>query len=312
MKEVVYEKFGGIDVLQTVEVPKPSIHSNQVLVKIKAVSINPMDWKIRKGEMKLMSGSKFPKRIGVDFAGIVEEIGKDVTNFKKGDEVFGAVNGMKEGALGEFVAIASISLSLKPSNFSFSQAASITITGVGAYQAMVDIASVNSNSQVLINGATGGVGMFAIQIAKQRGATVTAVSNTEGIEYAKKWGADVAYDYTKTNVLATGKKYDVIFDLSGKLSFSKAKQILKKKAIYINPAPTPALIIGSTIKNLFVSQKNKMLLSAPNQKTIEALLEAINKGLIIEVSKTFPFSQFKEAYQYAEKGGFIGKITIEF
>jgi NADPH:quinone reductase-like Zn-dependent oxidoreductase len=148
----MYEKFGGIDVLQTVEVPKLSISSNQVLVKVKAVSTNPMDWKIRKGEMKLMSGSKFPKRTGVDFAGIVEEIGNEVTNFKKGDEVFGAVNGMKEGALGEFVAVPSISLSLKPSNLSFSQAASITIAGVGAYQAMVDIAIVNSNSQVLING----------------------------------------------------------------------------------------------------------------------------------------------------------------
>jgi NADPH:quinone reductase-like Zn-dependent oxidoreductase len=154
--------------------------------------------------------------------------------------------------------------------------------------------------------------MFAIQIAKQRGATVTAVSNTEGMEHAKKWGADVTLDYTRTNALLEGKKYDVIFDLSGKLPYSKAKQILKKKAIYINPAPTPAYIIGSTIKNLFVSQKNKMLLSAPNQKTIEALVQAISQGLMIEVSKTFPFTQYKEAYQYAEKGGFIGKITIEF
>lgn len=311
MKVVAYEKYGGIDVLQTVEVPKPSIQPKQVLVKVKAVSINPMDWKIRKGEMKLMSGSKFPKRTGVDFAGIVEEVGTDVSDFKKGDEVFGAMNGMKEGSLGEFTVVSSKSLWKKPAKLTFSQAASIPVVGAGAYQAIVDIANVKKNSEVLINGATGGVGMFAIQLAKQRGAKVTTVSSNDGIAFAKKWGAGRTLDYKKDNVLAEGLKYDVIFDLSTKLPFKQAKQIMKDKAIFINPAPTPGLIIGSLFANIFAGKKNKMLLSSTNEKTIAALLDAITKGLDIEVSKSFNFNQVKEAYQYAEKGGYIGKLTIE-
>ena len=262
MKIVSYQKFGGIDVLQMTEVPKPSVVAKQVLVKVKAVSINPLDWKIRMGDMKLMSGSKFPKRIGVDFAGIIDAIGEKVKSFKAGDEVFGVVNSMKEGALGEFVLVTATSLWRKPANISFAQAASIPVAGVCAYQGIEEIGHVSAGSEVLINGATGGVGMFALQLAKQSGAQVTAVTNSEGVSFARKWGADQTIEYSKENVLQSGKKFDVIFDLSGKMPFEKARRILKNKAVFINPVPKLIDILLTKITNLFTSQKNVILLTS--------------------------------------------------
>jgi NADPH:quinone reductase-like Zn-dependent oxidoreductase len=313
MKAITYQKFGNTDVLQTVEVSKPSVQSNQVLVKVKAVSINPMDWKIRKGEMKLMSGSKFPKNIGVDFAGIIEETGSAVTNFKKGDEVFGVVkNMMKEGALAEYVAVPSSLIWKKPSLISFVQAASIPVAGFGAATAFKKMGNINAQIKILVNGATGGFGMFLLQLLKQKGANVTAVANTNAIEFAKKWGATSVVDYTKQNVLSQKNTYDIVIDLSGKMGYKNAKQIMKPKALFLNATPKPIEIPTSLFKNLFTGKKHIVILSGPSASNMELLLNAINAGLLqIEVNKVFPFAQTKEAYQYAEQGGYTGKVAVE-
>lgn len=312
MKAIAYQKFGNIDVLQTVEEPIPTILANQVLVKVKAVSINPMDWKIRKGEMKLMSGSKFPKHTGVDFAGIVEDTGSSVTKFKKGDEVFGAVkNNMKEGALAEYVAVPSDFVWKKPAPISFAQAASIPIVGAAAVTALQKMGTLQAQTQILVNGATGGFGMFLLQLLKQHRANVTAVTSTKGIDYAKRWGVDIVIDYTKENVLSKKVAYDIVIDLSGKMGYAQAKQIMKPQALFLNPTPKPIEIPTSFFKNLFSHQKHVVVLSSPTKANIEILLNAIHTGLQIEVSKVFPFSQFQEAFQYAEKGGVIGKVVIE-
>ena len=312
MKAIAYQKFGNTDVLQTVEVSKPSVQSNQVLVKVKAVSINPMDWKIRKGEMKLMSGSKFPKNTGVDFAGIIEETGSAVTNFKKGDEVFGVVkNMMKEGALAEYVAVPSSLIWKKPSLISFAQAASIPVVGFGAATALKKMGNISTQTKILVNGATGGFGMFLLQLLKQKGANVTAVANTNTIEFAKKWGATSVVDYTKQNVLSQKNTYDIVFDLSGKMGYANAKQIMKPKALFLNATPKPIEIPTSLFNNLFTGKKHIVILSGPSASNMELLLKAINAGLQIEVNKVFPFAQTKEAYQYAERGGYVGKVAVE-
>lgn len=312
MKAIAYQKFGNIDVLQTIEEPKPSFQPNQVLVKVKAVSINPLDWKIRKGEMKLMSGSKFPKHIGVDFAGIVEDVGLSVTNFKKGDEVFGVVkNIMKEGALAEYVAVPSTSVWKKPAHINFAQAASIPLVGAAAVTALQKMGNINAHSQILVNGSTGGFGMFLLQLLKQKGASITAVTSTKALDAAKKWGANSVVDYTKQNVLSQKNTYDIVIDLSGKMGYANAKQIMKPKSLFLNPIPKPIEIPTSLFKNLFSGKKHIVILSSPSANNIEVLLNAINTGLQIEVSKVFPFAQFKEAYQYAEQGGYIGKVAVE-
>jgi NADPH:quinone reductase-like Zn-dependent oxidoreductase len=312
MKAIAYRTFGNIDVLQTVEEPIPTFNPTQVLVKVKAVSINPMDWKIRKGEMKLMSGSKFPRHIGVDFSGTIEDVGSSVTGFKKGDEVFGVVkNTMKEGALAEYVAVPSTSVWKKPSSISFPQAASIPIVGAAAATAVEKMGNINAGTKILVNGATGGFGMFLLQLLKQKGAIITAVTSTKAIDYARKWGADEIIDYTKANVLTQNNTYDIIIDLSGKMGYAKARKIMKPKALFLNPTPKPIEIPTSFFKNLFTGKKHITILSGPTPTNIGLLLKAINAGLQIQVSKTFPFVQSKEAYHYAEQGSYIGKVAIE-
>lgn len=312
MKAIAYQKFGNIDVLQTVEEPKPPVQSNQVLVKVRAVSINPMDWKIRKGEMKLMSGSKFPKHTGADFAGIIEDTGTSVTNFKKGDEVFGVVkNSMKEGALAEYVAVNSSLVWKKPSAISFVQAASIPIVGAAAVTALQKMGNINAQTKILVNGATGGFGLFLLQLLKQKGADVTAVASTSTIEFAKKMGANSVVDYTKQNVLSQKNTYDIVIDLSGKMGYENAKQKMKPKALFLNATPKPIEIPTALFKNLFTGKKHIVILSGPSASNMELLLNAINAGLQIEVNKVFPFAQTKEAYQYAEQGGYVGKVAVE-
>jgi NADPH:quinone reductase-like Zn-dependent oxidoreductase len=225
MKAIAYNNFGNTDVLQISEQVKPSVKFDQVLVKVNAFSINPMDWKIRKGEMKLMSGSKFPKNTGADFAGIIEDLGSSVSGFKIGDEVFGVVkNLMKEGASSEYVAVPSSLVWKKPEKISFAQAASIPVVGTAAVTTIEKMGKINSQTKILVNGATGGFGMFLLQLLKQYGSNVTAVTSSKGIEYATKWGADKIIDYTKENVLLQNTAYDIIIDLSGKMGYKSAKR----------------------------------------------------------------------------------------
>jgi NADPH:quinone reductase-like Zn-dependent oxidoreductase len=298
-------------VLQTIDESKPAIKADQVLVKVKAVSINPLDWKIRKGEMKLMSGSKFPKHTGTDFSGIIEETGSSVTTVKKGDEVFGIVkNNMKEGALGEYVVVPSTLVWKKPASISYIQAASIPTVGFAAAMALEKMGNITPGSQILINGAAGGFGMFLMQLLKGK-ANVTAVTGTNAISFAKAWGANSVVDYKTEDVLNKRTTYDVVVDLSARMGYNNARRIMKSKSVFINPIPNPIDILTNPIKNLFRGKKHIVLLSAPSEKYINELLRAIDKGLEIEVSKVFPFTQSKEAYEYAEKGGAIGKVVIE-
>jgi NADPH:quinone reductase-like Zn-dependent oxidoreductase len=311
MKAEAFNQFGGIEVLTSVEIPKPMPKDDEVLVKVKAVSINPLDWKIRKGEMKLMTGSKFPKLMGIDFSGVVAEIGANVNDFRVGDAVFGAVNGMKGGALSEYVAIKTTSIWKKPVNIDFAQAAAIPVVGAGAYMALVNLGKIKPGQSVLLNGATGGVGMFAIQIAKRQKAHVTTVSNTEGLVFAQQWGADVALDYTKTDIRTYPQTFDLIFDLSGKLPFKVAEPLLAAHGIYINPVPEPIDILKTAVTNLFTAKKNKVLMSNPSAESMNYLSAAVEQGLQIEIGKKFSFDDVQNAYRYVEQGGIIGKAVIE-
>lgn len=312
MKAVIYQKFGTTEVLQTVEQAKPTIKADQVLIKVKVFSINPMDWKIRKGEMTLMSGSKFPKYTGTDFSGIIEETGVSVIGLKKGDEVFGVVkNMMKEGVSAEYIAVTSLLVWKKPSNISFSQAASIPVVGTAAVTALEKMVNVTSQTNILVNGATGGFGMFLLQLLKQRGAKVTAVTGSKGTKSAKQWGASAVIDYTKENILSQKKTFDIVIDLSGKMGYKNAKQVMKPKALFLNPTPKPIEIPVSLFKNLFRSKKHIVILSGPATKYTDVLLAAIKNGLEIKVNRVFPFAGYKEAYEYAEQGGYIGKVAVE-
>lgn len=312
MKAIVYQAFGNADVLHMAELAKPAIQSGQVLIKVKSFSINPMDWKIRQGEMKLMSGSQFPKYTGADFSGIIEEVGDAVTGFKKGDEVFGVVkNMMKEGASAEYLAIAASQIWKKPSNITFAQAASVPVVGTAALTAVEKMGRIHSNTNILINGATGGFGMILLQLLREKGAHVTAVTSSNGMGLAKKWGADTVIDYRRENVLARKETYDIVVDLSGKMGYANAKQIMKPQSIFLNPTPRPIEIPLALIQNPFRGKKHLVILASPSAKYSNDLLDAVGKGLDINIHKVFSFHAFKDAYRYAEQGSYTGKVVIE-
>jgi NADPH:quinone reductase-like Zn-dependent oxidoreductase len=262
--------------------------------------------------MKLMSGTKFPKHTGADFAGTLEDIGSSVSSFRLGDEVFGVVkNLMKEGASAEYIAAPASLVWKKPADISFAQAASIPVVGSAAITALEKMGNVTSQTKVLVNGATGGFGMFLLQLLKQRGTNVTAVSGTHGVDSAKRWGATTVVDYNRENVLFQKTAYDIIIDLSGKMGYKNARQIMKSEALFLNPTPRPLEIPTSILNNFFTAKKHIAILSNPSDRHANVLLSAVKSGLDVEVNKTFPFAQFKEAYQYAERGGYIGKVVIE-
>ena len=309
MKKVIYNRYGNAEVLQLIETPVPAIPENGILVKIKAVSINPLDWKIFKGEEKLMSGSKFPKGIGIDFSGIIEKTGSN-SSFKKGDEVFGLLGAFKGDALAEYLVVKESDIAIKPANISFEQAAASPVVGASALQILNTLASVKNGTRLLINGATGGIGMFLTQLAKKRGAVVTAVTSSKGGVLAKKWGADEVIDYKAQNILATDRRFDVVADLSGKLSFNNAKRLLNAGATFITTIPGLKTIAGSFLNNLFSATKYKVLILKPTNSSLKSLGGFIEDGLDIVVEKVYPITAVKAAYKEIAKGGIIGKAVI--
>lgn len=306
----MYNQFGDESVLNIIEQAVPTIEKDQLLIRVKAVSINPLDWKVYGGEMKLMSGSKFPKSVGIDFSGIVEQTGSAVTRFTAGDAVIGLLDVFKGGALADYISVKVTDIAPKPVKISFEQAAALPVTGLSALQIIDQLAAVGANQDVLINGATGGIGVFAVQIAKKRGARVTAVVSTKGIAEAKKWGADMVVDYTKQPIQLLTQKFDVIIDLSTKLSFTKAKSLMKPKAVFVSTLPSPLALISSFINNLFSGQKHKILIVKPTAQGLNTLTKLAEADLQIVLDKTYPLTNVRDAYGEARRGKLIGKSVI--
>ena len=310
MKKVSYDHYGSIAALEMIEVPVPEPAGTQLLIQVKAVAINPLDWKILEGKMKLMSGSTFPKGIGIDFSGVVQRVGAGVGRFRPGDAVFGAVDPFKGGALAEYLLVRERDIALKPKNISFEQAAALPTVGTAALQIFDRLATLGKGTTVLINGASGGIGMVAIQIAKRKGAHVTGVAGTPSLAWVKKWGSDAVLDYRKDDILNGGKKYDVVLDLSGKLPYQAAKKIMKPDAVYVNSIPGPREIVGSFVHNLFSKQKYKVLLLKQAQAHLETLSAYAAAGMDILVGASFPMASFRQAYAEASTGGIAGKAVF--
>ncbi|MVM28486.1 zinc-binding dehydrogenase [Spirosoma sp. HMF4905] len=310
MRKVIYNQFGDESVLELTEQAVPGIQKDQLLIRVKAISINPLDWKVYGGEMKLMSGSKFPKSVGIDFSGIVEQTGSTVTRFKAGDAIVGLLDVFKGGALADYVAVKETDIAPKPANLSFEQAAALPVTGLSAMQIIDQLAAVGSNQDILINGATGGIGVFAVQIAKKRGARVTAVVSTKGVAAAKQWGADTIVDYTRQDIRLLGQQFDAVIDLSTKLSFADAKTLMKKRSVFITTLPSPLTLIYSFINNLFSGKKLKVLILKSTAEGLNTLTKLAEAGLQIVLDKTYLVTNVREAYQEASQGSIIGKSVI--
>src|SRR5216117_3586933 len=323
MKAIVYCDYGLRNVrLDQIEKPVPK--DDEVLVRVRAASVNPYDWHFIEGTPYLMRamgvGLRKPKdtRLGVDFAGTVEAVGKNVTQFKPGDEVFGG----RAGAFAEYVCPrADRAVALKPANITFEQAASVNIAGITALQALRDKGKVQSGQKVLINGASGGVGTFAVQIAKSLGADVTGVCSTRNVDLVRSIGADHVIDYTKEDFTKGEQRYDVILDNVPNHSLSECRRILNPNGKYVmigGGGPNDSRWIGpfgrvihTLLLSPFVSQKMGMMMADPSQKDLAILGDLVQSGKVKPViDRTYKLSEVPAAIAYLEEGHARGKVVI--
>src|SRR5437660_3391601 len=323
MKAIVYCDY-GLSNLKLEEIEKPTPTDDQVLVRVRAASVNPYDWHFVEGTPKIMRvlgvGFRKPKdtRLGVDFAGTVEAVGKNVTHYKPGDEVFGG----RGGAFAEYVCRrADGAVALKPANITFEQAASVNIAGITALQGLRDKGKVQPGQKVLINGASGGVGTFAVQIAKSYGADVTGVCSTRNLELVRSLGADHVIDYTKENFAKSEQRYDVILDNVPNHSLSECRRILTPKGKYVmigGGGPNEGRWIGHfgrVIHTLllapFISQQMGMMMADANQKDLTVLADMMQSGKVKPViDRTYKLSEVPQAIRYLEEGHARGKVII--
>ena len=322
MKAIVHCDYGGPEVLTLVDVEKPVPNDNQLLVKVRAASLNPLDLTIRGPWLiRPILGMRKPKdtRLGVDYAGIVEAVGKNVTQFKPGDEVFGG----KNGALAEYVCVLpDRAVTLKPANMTFEQAASVPVAAITALQGLRDRGKIKPGQKVLVNGASGGVGTFAVQIAKSFGTEVTGVCSTRNLDMVRAIGADRVIDYTKEDFTKSDQRYDLIYDLVGNHSFSERRRILNPNGICVMAGIGGAgwhdgfggRLLGELnayVGSWFVSQKFMTFLARLNKEDLAILGDLMRDGKMTPViDKTYKLNDVPAALTYLETGHARGKVVI--
>ena len=322
MKAIVHCEYGGPEVLTLADVEKPTPADNQVLVKVRAASVNPLDLTIRGlWLLRPLSGLRKPKdtRVGVDYAGTVEAVGKNATQFKPGDEVFGG----KNGAIAEYVCVlADRSVVLKPANMTFEQAASVPVAAITALQGLRDKGKIQAGQKVLVNGASGGVGTFAVQIAKSFGTEVTGVCSTHNVDLVRAIGADHVIDYTKEDFTKSEQRYDLIYDLVGNHTFSERRRILNQNGICVMAgvggagwhdgiAMRLAGELNAYVRSRFVSQKFIAYIAQFNKQDMTLLADLMQSGKITPViDRTYKLNQTADALRYLEQGHARGKVVI--
>ncbi len=320
MKAVVYARYGGPDVLELREIEPPTPGDDDVLIRVSASSVNPYDWHFMRGEpylLRLMAGVSRPKipGLGADVAGTVDAIGQKVKEFSPGDRVFGTA----KGAFAEYACAKVSSVARVPENVSFEQAASVPIAGLTALQALRDKGHIRAGQSVLINGAAGGVGTFAVQIAKSFSAEVTGVCSTRNLEMLRSVGADLVIDYTRVDFTKSEQRYDIFLDLIGNHSLLACRRVLREKAIYVSAGGTtdrwmigPLMgMVALPVLSLFGSRKLTGLFARMNSQDLKIIADLMAEGKVRPViDRHYPLGEVAEAIQYIEEGHARGKVVI--
>ena len=319
MKAITYRRYGTPEVLEYVDTEKPTIRDEEVLIKVRAASVNPLDYAFMSGEpylIRMMNGFRKPKttRPGVDVAGEVDAVGSKVTRFKPGDEVFGA----GEGSFAEYATAPAQFLAAKPPGMTFEQAASINIGGVTALQSLRNTAKLQSGDKLLINGASGGVGTFAVQLAKYFGAHVSGVCSTRNVEMVRSIGADRVIDYTKEDFTRSAEKYDVIFDNIGNHSLLACRRALnpKGKCVLVGGEKNGWIkpldrMFGGVLLSMFVSQKFQPSMTERSGDDLAFLSQLFEEGRLEPViERTYTLAETPEAMRHLGSGHARGKIII--
>ncbi|MBC8099533.1 MAG: NAD(P)-dependent alcohol dehydrogenase [Armatimonadetes bacterium] len=314
MRAVGFRQYGAAEVLETLDMPKPSVDQNSVLIRVVAASVNPSDPLFRSGALKLFIRIKLPFVPGLDVAGVVEAVGSAVTRFRPGDAVYAMLPNTTMGGYAEYAAMPESSVAPLPTALTFSEAASLPCAAMTALQALRDEAQLKLGMSVLVNGASGGVGMFGVQIAKLLGAHVTATCSTRNLEFVRGLGADVVLDYTQTDITAGGAQYDIVFDAVGVLPFGKAKAVIRPGGVMV------------TVNFLFASPPQKFLARFDRQrrqlkallvKPVGADLETLNAWIAagklrttIDTTYAFTREAVMTAHQYSESKRVRGKLVL--
>ena len=320
MRAITYTEYGSPDVLRFTEVAKPAPKDDQVLIRIRAASVNPLDWHYMRGTpyiVRIPAGLRKPKatRLGVDVAGQVEAVGKNVTQFQPGDEVFGAC----KGAFAEYGCASEGLLVLKPANVTFEQAAAVPIAAFTALQGLRDKGQIQPGQKVLINGASGGVGTFAVQIARSFGAEVTGVCSTRNVEMVRSIGANHVVDYTQEDFTKSRQRYDLIFDTVGNHSLSDIRRVLTREGtLVLVGGPDNGRWLGpltgvlkAVVLSRFVSQKLLPLLAHLSKDDLIVMQEFLETGKVTPIiDRSYPLSDVPEAVRYLEEGHARGKVVI--
>jgi len=325
MKAAVYTRYGPPTVVQIMDVEKPSPKDNEVLIKVHAASVNPLDWHFMRGEpyfLRIMAGLRKPKitRLGVDVAGEVEAVGRNIAQFKVGDAVFGSCR----GAFAEYACTSESALALKPNNVTFEQAAAVPIAAFTALQGLrrgglSDKGQVQPGQKVLINGAAGGVGTFAVQIAKWFGTDVTGVCSTRNVDMVRSIGADRVIDYTQEDFTTSGQRYDIFFDCVGNHALLACRRVLNPKGIYVAVGGSSdrwmigplASAIAMPVLSRLVSQNLVTVLARRSKEDLTILGELMAAGKVTPViDRRYRLSEVPEAIRYLEEGHARGKVVI--
>ena len=307
MKAVQIHQFGGLDELKYEEAPKPVIAPDEVLIKVFASGVNPIDWKVRKGYMKDRVSYTFPLIPGWDVSGQVEEVGKHVKQFKIGDEVYGRPDTTRNGSYAEYIAVRESELSYKPKSIDHVHSAAVPLAGLTAWQGLIEHGKLQQAQKVLIQGGSGGVGTYAVQIAKWKGAKVFATASEKNTEFLKELGADQVIDYHKTDLESKLHDIDVVFDLIGGDTQLKLAKTLKKNGILVS---TVGITNQDAIKQMGIYGVSYMAKSTPSD--LQQLASLIDQGKLKPiVSKVFPLKNAKEAQELSEEGHTKGKIVLK-
>ena len=320
MNAITYTQYGSPDVLQLAEVADPAPNADEVIIRIRAASVNPLDWHYMRGTpylIRMQSGLRRPKtaRLGADASGQVEAVGKNVTRFRPGDEVFGVC----KGAFAEYARGSERTLVPKPANVTFEQAAAVPVAALSALQGLRDKGQLRPGHTVLINGASGGVGTFAVQIAKVLGAEVTGVCSTRNVEMVRSIGADHVVDYTRENFTESGHQYDVIFDCVGSQTLSATRRALTAEGTLVlvgGPDKGHWLgplvgVLGAVVLSRFTRQKLLPFLARINRDDLLVMQQRLEDGTVRPViDRSYPLSGVAEAIRYLEEGHARGKVII--
>ncbi|GEM44547.1 NAD(P)-dependent alcohol dehydrogenase [Deinococcus cellulosilyticus] len=320
MQAMVYRNYGSPDVLQLAEVPRPVPGEGEVLIRVHAASVNAADWRLLTANIflvRLNAGFWRPRRqvLGRDFAGRVEAVGKGVQRFRPGDAVFGTQSHFADGAFADYVCVAENLLEHKPGNLSFEEAAATPLAGITALQGLRDMGGLQRGQQVLIQGASGGVGTFAVQLAKSFGAEVTAVCSSRNVEMARRLGADHVLDYTRENFTTSGKRFDVILAINGYHPLQAYRRALKEKGRYVMVGGSDRQIFEALLQGRRLSRKDGqqfgVLTLQPNPADLPYLRQKLEMGEIRPVlDRTYTLSQLPEAMRSFGEGRTRGKLVI--